>query len=387
MPKQKACVLTDKLLSKKSIYLLMPSPIVSIYKNEMFHSRMYSELTKYEKDPVLKKALETLSSLEYKHALMYKKIGEQSNLKIKTYKANPLVIWFFVILKLLFGYGIAIKAMERKEDENVKNFYNTLNKNNFKKEDYEEIQRTVTNELLYETFFIWSYNELNVSNVRDILYGMNDGLVEILAGVAGFAGLIQDSFITALMGFIMGIAGTVSMTAGAYISSKSQKDLKTSNINKLKDQIKFSKEDILLKVKELFIKRGLSEEESQRVISNLKTDETKILEELSSGYLNFSMADIENPNETARKTALSYFVGAIIPILPFLFIHTIIVAILISFVLSAITFGVIGSVIAIISDQKIIKKIMEFLAIGIGAAIGTFLIGFAARVFFHINVM
>ncbi|MGC8657306.1 MAG: VIT1/CCC1 transporter family protein [Thermoplasmata archaeon] len=365
----------------------MPSPIVSIYKNEMLHSRIYSELTKYEKDPALNKALTTLSSLEYKHALMWKKIGEQSNIKIKTYEVNPLVVWFFVILKLLFGYGIAIKAMERKEDENVKNFYNPLNKAGIRKEDYEEIQSTVTNELLYETFFIWSYNKLNVSNVRDILYGMNDGLVEILAGVAGFAGLIQDSFITALMGLIMGIAGTVSMTAGAYISSKSQKDLQTSNINKLKDQIKFSKEDILLKLKELFIKRGLSEEESQRVISNLKYDENKILEELSNGYLNFSMTDIENPNETAKTTAISYFVGAIIPILPFLLVHSIIEGILISFVFSAISFSVIGSVMAIISDQKIIKKIMEFLAIGIGAAIGTFLIGFAARMFFHISVM
>jgi len=61
--------------------------------------------------------------------------------------------------------------------------------------------------------------------VRDVIFGANDGLVSILALVAGVYGAITESHPILIAGIAGAVAGAISMGAGSYLSAKSEKEV------------------------------------------------------------------------------------------------------------------------------------------------------------------
>src|SRR4030067_3684182 len=61
--------------------------------------------------------------------------------------------------------------------------------------------------------------------IREVVFGMNDGLVSTVGFVAGGTGSINNSRIVFLTGMGAQTAGAVSMFLGAYLASKSQREL------------------------------------------------------------------------------------------------------------------------------------------------------------------
>ena len=75
------------------------------------------------------------------------------------------------------------------------------------------------------------------TNVREIVFGFNDGSISLLALLAGVTGgsFAQDHII--VVGISGVIAGAISMGIGAYISSKSEIEHHRSEINREKIEI------------------------------------------------------------------------------------------------------------------------------------------------------
>jgi VIT1/CCC1 family predicted Fe2+/Mn2+ transporter len=66
---------------------------------------------------------------------------------------------------------------------------------------------------------------INPQRVRDVFLGLNDGLVEILGAVSGFFGAFGDAMTVLIAGSTVAVAGALSMGAGAYIASSSEKEV------------------------------------------------------------------------------------------------------------------------------------------------------------------
>src|SRR2546428_9623620 len=62
--------------------------------------------------------------------------------------------------------------------------------------------------------------------VRTLFRGLNDGLVEILGAVSGFFAAFNSSVAVVAAGFTVGVAGALSMAAGAYIGANSEAELR-----------------------------------------------------------------------------------------------------------------------------------------------------------------
>ena len=76
-----------------------------------------------------------------------------------------------------------------------------------------EIRRILAEELIHEQELAEEesrFIEL-LDHVRDMVLGMNDGLVEILSVTAGLAGAYGNPFYVALSGSVVAIAGALSM--------------------------------------------------------------------------------------------------------------------------------------------------------------------------------
>ena len=60
--------------------------------------------------------------------------------------------------------------------------------------------------------------------IREVVFGMNDGLVSTVGFIAGVTGALGESRLVFLSGMAAITAGAVSMFIGAYMASKSQKE-------------------------------------------------------------------------------------------------------------------------------------------------------------------
>lgn len=99
---------------------------------------------------------------------------------------------------------------------------------------------------------------------RDIILGVNDGLVStflLVAGVAGGGLSSTDILLTAIAG---AIAGAISMAAGEYVATKSQNEVMRGEINLEEDHVKNNLEEELEELNELFEKIGLTLNEDDK---------------------------------------------------------------------------------------------------------------------------
>ena len=83
--------------------------------------------------------------------------------------------------------------------------------------------------------------------IRQIGFGANDGMVTMLALIAGLSGAAVEGRIVILAGLAEMIAGALSMSVGEYLSTKAQ-------VNYYREQMKREKEEIqtFLETQELF---------------------------------------------------------------------------------------------------------------------------------------
>lgn len=102
---------------------------------------------------------------------------------------------------------------------------------------------------------------------RDIILGVNDGLVStflLVAGVAGAGLSSKDILLTALAG---ALAGAISMAAGEYVATKSQNEVMKGEINLEKYHVQNNLSEEISELDELLHKIGIpnkkEEEEKQ----------------------------------------------------------------------------------------------------------------------------
>jgi predicted membrane protein (TIGR00267 family) len=67
---------------------------------------------------------------------------------------------------------------------------------------------------------------ISPERVRNLFLGLNDGLVEILGAVSGFMAAFSSRAAVVAAGFTVGVAGALSMAAGAFIGAGSEAELR-----------------------------------------------------------------------------------------------------------------------------------------------------------------
>src|ERR687895_450635 len=76
-----------------------------------------------------------------------------------------------------------------------------------------------------------------LGEVREAIFGAQDGLVSTVAVVSTVAGATNDRFVVLVAGIASGLAGIFSMGAGEYLSSKSQREIFDAQIVGERDEV------------------------------------------------------------------------------------------------------------------------------------------------------
>jgi len=305
------------------------------YFGEMKDHEVYARLSRLERNNELKNSLSNLSRVEREHAKFFSQLLKKQGINVENEKVSKVLISFSIFLRYILGLSLTLKILERGESDAIKKYIDYLKNSDLDENDKKLLKNIIIDEMFHEDFFEESEEKVakRTEKIRDAVYGMSDGLVEVLASVAGLAPVLLKSIFVAIGGLVVGISGSLSMAIGAYLSVKAQKDYSDSKVKleRIKDEIKGEKKN---------------EEEE-----------------------NFS-----NPLSSAINTGLFYIIGAMFPILPFFFLGGI-YALVLSFSLVVISQSVTSIIISILSGTPILKSLFRTVTLTVLAAIGTYVIG------------
>jgi len=158
--------------------------------------------------------------------------------------------------------------------------------------------------------------------IGDAIYGVNDGLGAIFGIVSGVSGATAgDSKYVLLAGLSGMIASALSMGSGAYLAAKSEREIYLAEIAREREAIKMNQPEARELLSLYYQVKGLPEADAMHMVNHIASDSEQLLRALAGERLGTSEEALSNPMVSATSGALSTAVGALIPVIPFFFLH------------------------------------------------------------------
>ncbi|MCI0406364.1 MAG: VIT1/CCC1 transporter family protein [candidate division Zixibacteria bacterium] len=211
--------------------------------------------------------------------------------------------------------------------------------------------------------------------LRAAVLGANDGLVSNLSLVMGVAGAElsgQTILITGLAGLL---AGAGSMAMGEWLSVQSSRELFAHQIAIEKRELEEIPEEEKEELALIYQAKGLSEAQARELAEHILSDKATALDTLAREELGIEPKELGGSAwEAAAMSFVLFAVGAIIPVLPFLFSFGFNAA-WASLAASAIGLFVIGAAITLFTGRGLFYSGFRQVFFGLAAAALTFGIG------------
>jgi VIT1/CCC1 family predicted Fe2+/Mn2+ transporter/rubrerythrin len=212
--------------------------------------------------------------------------------------------------------------------------------------------------------------------IGDAIYGVNDGLGAVFGIVSGMAGYTGGSEVVLAAGLAGTLASALSMGAGAYLSSKSQREVYESEIARERAEIEEDPHEELLELELFYQLKGFSAEESRSMAEQIQKQPKQFLRTLVQEELGLSEETFPNPLRSTLSASLSTAIGGFIPIIPFFFTVGM-PAVIASFVISTIAHFVVGASKALVTARPWWASGLEMTVVGIIEAAITYGLGLA----------
>lgn len=154
--------------------------------------------------------------------------------------------------------------------------------------------------------------------LRAGVLGANDGIVStasLVVGVAAANAVRGDVLLAGIAGLV---AGAMSMAAGEYVSVSSQADTEKADLAREKKELEADLESERRELTNIYIKRGLEPALAKKVADQLMAKDA--LAAHARDELGLTETHAANPIQAALASALSFAVGAILPLLAVLLV-------------------------------------------------------------------
>lgn len=364
------------------------------WHSEMFSAGNYRALAEREKHPEKRAILLRMAEAEEKHAERWRNRLQEMGVALKKNKDSIVEkIKRKIILKssnadaarlLETGEGNAdllyerlIKNSELESDKkiftDVQREENThskmlidINKPLFTQHPQTRLDTLLGRERWHITAGGW---------IGQAIYGINDGLGAAFGVVSGIAGATSvNSDIILLSGLATAIASAMSMGGGAYLSSKSEREIYEAEIEREKREIDENPEEEKEEIELFYQLKGFTPEDAKKMATKLAEQPEQFLKTIAHEELGLSEKSFPDQWVSAFSAMISTFIGAIIPVLPFFFFSGL-NGLIISFIVSTAAHFFIGAIKTLITGRSWVKSGLEMTFVGLITASATYLIG------------
>src|SRR6202521_4489199 len=203
--------------------------------------------------------------------------------------------------------------------------------------------------------------------LREIVFGLNDGLVTTLVFIMAVSEIAPARLLLVVLGEVL--AGGVSMALGGYLSARTARQILDQRIATERYEIEHEPEEERAELRAIYKNKGFSGPLLQRVVSHLTADRERWHRAMVHDELGVVEDTHINPWSQGVQIGLSFMVGGLIPTVPvFLSLPH---ARWWAYGLTALTAMVLGAVKARYTHQGPLRAGLEFLVVvNVGTAAG-----------------
>ncbi len=350
-------------------------------QTEIDASFLYGKLASHEEDPTIANVFRQMSEIENSHALAFaaKENIAPNQLPKPSWRANTLNF-----IGKVFGYDYVLGVLMDTEKSIANAVIQTKKKNKVQIIGTETTHVKILRSLLEKeenvsgknlSRFEKKHRSVGGNAIRAAVLGGNDGLVSNFSLVMGIAGATAGQQGVLLAGLAGLLAGALSMSLGEWISVKSSQELYENQMQLEMDELETNPEGELKEIALIYMAKGIDETQSHQMALDLMKDKTGAHDFLVKEELGINAEELKgSAAEAAIYSFILFAIGAVIPVIPFMFMKGA-PAIIVSVAGSAVGLFLIGSAITLFTGRNVWFSGLRQVVFGLAAAAITFGIG------------
>lgn len=363
------------------------------WRNEQASQRIYHGLADKETNPARKKVLLKLAKAEETHAEMWVQRLTELGAAPGVYRESLRdAVWRWILVQT--GTDNALKQIEKAEDDHSDE-YAALLKLALSEADTTRLRAVQAEEMQHSNAARMATGVVEPSGpqarldaifkrefwhkrgggwIGQAIYGANDGLGAVFGIVSGVAGATAGGSAVLIAGLAGMLASALSMGSGAYLASKSQREIYEAELRRERREMHDHPEEEREELELFYQLKGVPEETARELAGHLFENQEEALRTLANEELGLSSTSFPNPWIEALSATLSTAAGAFIPIIPFFFTSGY-PAVIASFVISTLAHFLVGASKTIVTGLNPWRSGSEMMLIGLTEAVITYGLG------------
>ena len=213
-----------------------------------------------------------------------------------------------------------------------------------------------------------------LSEVREAIFGAQDGVTSILVVVITVATATTHQYTVLVAGIAAALAEVLSMAAGEYMSSRSQREIFLAQIEKERREVRERPDESEAEVAYMLKEGGLAEPAAKRVAAEMAREPNVLLKTMVEKELGLTIEEGHSPLQGALILALTFAVASLVPIGPF-FIFPVRTALVIAIVFSAVVMFALGVAKSRVTGRNPIRSGLEIVGLVLAASVGGWIFG------------
>jgi VIT1/CCC1 family predicted Fe2+/Mn2+ transporter len=210
--------------------------------------------------------------------------------------------------------------------------------------------------------------------IRDIVIGMADGLTVPFALAAGLSGTVSNTTLVVVAGVAEIAAGSIAMGLGGYLAARTDQEHYMSELDREYREIIELPDKEREEVADVLRSWHIPEPAISSAVEAISENSDRWVEFMMKYELGLEKPEPKRARNSSLTIGLSYIIGGIIPLSPYIFINRSDIALPISAIVTLIALFIFGFVKGKFTGSKPFKSAWQTLLVGGLAAGFAFLI-------------
>ena len=220
-----------------------------------------------------------------------------------------------------------------------------------------------------------TWHQRGGSWISGAIYGANDGLAAVFGIVTGVSGATGGSSFVLTAGLAGAVASALSMATGAFLAERSEAEVMTANVEREREEIVEHPEEEKEELSLFYQLKGIDPETADELAERVARDPDAMLKALSVEEFG-STEHAGDPVQASLAAGISTGVGAIIPVIPFMF-TTGTVAIVAAAIVSLVAHFLVGAAKSLVTLRSWWSAGLEMTLAGVIVGGVTYVVGLA----------
>lgn len=200
--------------------------------------------------------------------------------------------------------------------------------------------------------------------IRDVVIGMADGLTVPFALAAGLSGSVSVTTLVVTAGVAEIAAGSIAMGLGGYLAARTDREHYSSEVARESREIIELPDREKEEVADIFRNWGLSGQTLNEAVAAVSRDHDKWVDFMMRYELGLEQPEPKRARNSSLTIGISYVVGGLIPLLPYMLISHPSRALVISVIVTLIALFIFGYVKGRFTGAKPWQSAMQTALVG-----------------------